>query len=96
LVHLLFAEVQLGHVKIVRTTHDPDILSTPIASEPVRVVVMELQTTPLGTSSTLHALERTWPLVSLPHETFNRGGDPSYTWRSVGLVDRLSRILDFA
>ena len=71
MVHLLFAEVQLRHVKIVRATHEPDILSTPIASEPIRVVVMELQTTPLRASSTLRALERTLPLVSLPHETFN-------------------------
>ena len=40
---------------------------------------MELQTTTLGTSSPISALEGALSAVSLPHETLDRGGDASHT-----------------
>ena len=73
-----------------------DIRGASVAAQPVGVVVMELQPTTLGTSSTVRALVRTLTLVSLPHKKRFTGAEISaHSLRRVGLFEALSRFLDF-
>ncbi len=57
---------------------------------------MELQPSPLGTSSIVAAFKRALSLIPRPHETPHRSGDSAHSRRRVGIFEALSGTFDFA
>ena len=76
--------------------HESDISGTSIATEPVGLVVVELESVALRTTSSVSRYECATPPIAFPHEPLHCSRDAAYSRRRVGVVQVLSRLVRLA
>ena len=95
LAHVVFAVFELGDVGVMSTTEEADVFDGVCTSFCVRLLVVELEETCLGTSPSVGADEAALETVALCDGAFDRGRDVPRALLGRGLGFRFRSLGEF-